>query len=130
MNIYIRLIIYSSFYLFEYSTNKHQYKMSADKIKPRQDLEKVCKINCILIFFRWSFHAALMLTYLLILGVNLGYHSKKFYPLIKISILSVRIKLFVSPLAHSLKTYDSFLFIDKQRRLCSRLWTIFGDPKH
>jgi hypothetical protein len=45
----------------------------------------------------------------MILGVNLGYHSKKFYPLIKISILSVRVKLFVSPLVHSLKTYDSFL---------------------
>jgi hypothetical protein len=54
----------------------------------------------------------------MILGVNLGYHSKKFYPLIKISILSVRMKFFVSPLVHSLKTYDSFLFIDKQRRIC------------
>jgi hypothetical protein len=56
---------------------------------------------------------------MMILGVNLGYHSKKFYPLIKISILSVRMKLFVSPLVHSLKTYDLFLFIDKQKRKLS-----------
>ena len=27
MNIYIRLIIYSSFYLFKYSTNKHHRKL-------------------------------------------------------------------------------------------------------
>jgi hypothetical protein len=65
----------------------------------------------------------------MILGVNLRYHSKKFYPLKKISILSVRMKLFVSPLIHSLKTYDSFLCMDKQRRIClhqccmKRFWT-------
>ena len=35
-----------------------------------------------------------------------------------IILLSARMKLFVSPLVHSLKTYDSFLFIDKQRRIC------------
>ena len=65
----------------------------------------------------------------MILGVNLRYHSKKFYPLKKISILSVRMKLFVSPLIHSLKTYDSFLCMDKQRLIClhqccmKRFWT-------
>ena len=35
-----------------------------------------------------------------------------------IILLSVRMKLFVSPLVYSLKTYDSFLFIDEQRRIC------------
>ena len=35
-----------------------------------------------------------------------------------IILLSAQMKLFVSPLVHSLKTYDSFLFIDKQRRIC------------
>jgi hypothetical protein len=39
--------------------------------------------------------------------------------MISILVLSVRMKLFVSPLVHSLKTYDSFLFIDKQRRICT-----------
>jgi hypothetical protein len=32
-----------------------------------------------------------------------------------ISILSVRMKLFALPLVHSLKTYDSFLFIEKTK---------------
>ena len=35
-----------------------------------------------------------------------------------IILLSARMKLFVSPLVHSLKTYDSFLFIDTQRQIC------------
>jgi superfamily I DNA and RNA helicase len=35
-----------------------------------------------------------------------------------IILLSARMKLFVLPLVHSLKTYESFLFIDKQRRIC------------
>ena len=35
-----------------------------------------------------------------------------------IILLSARIKLVVSPLVHSLKTYDSFLFIDKHMRIC------------
>jgi hypothetical protein len=38
--------------------------------------------------------------------------------IVMIILLSARMKLFVSPLVHSLKTYDSFLFIDKQRRIC------------
>jgi hypothetical protein len=43
----------------------------------------------------------------------MGYHSKNLYPLINDQYtLSVRMKLFVLPLVHSLKTYDSFLFID------------------
>ena len=35
-----------------------------------------------------------------------------------IILLSARMKLFISPLVHSLKTYDTFLFIDTQRRIC------------
>ena len=50
----------------------------------------------------------------MILGVNLGYHSKKLYPLINdqyTCILSVRMKLLVLPLVHSLKTYDSTVLV-------------------
>jgi hypothetical protein len=35
-----------------------------------------------------------------------------------IILLSARMKLFISPLVHSLKMYDTFLFIDTQRRIC------------
>ena len=35
-----------------------------------------------------------------------------------IILLSARMKLCLSPLVHSPKTYESFLFIDTQRRIC------------
>ena len=38
-----------------------------------------------------------------------------------IILLSARMKLFVSPLVYSLKTYDSFLFIDKQQTKANML---------
>ena len=54
----------------------------------------------------------------MILGVNLGYHSKKLYQLINDQYTVRTDEAFVLPLVHSLKTYDSFLFIDKQRLMC------------
>jgi hypothetical protein len=38
-----------------------------------------------------------------------------------IILLFARMKLFVSPLVYSLKTYDSFLFIDKQQTKANML---------
>jgi hypothetical protein len=51
----------------------------------------------------------------MILGVNLGYHSKKLYPLINDQYTVRPNELFALPLVQSLKTYDSFLFIEKTK---------------